>query len=82
MLFDLVVLGILSLRLALHLIAHQPTAQRAEPATDQRAFARVVVTDRAANERTGTGAERATTEGAFFAGSQRRGTPTQQGNEA
>ena len=45
LLFDLVVLGILSLRLALHLIANQPTAQRAEPATDQRAFARVVVTE-------------------------------------
>ena len=82
LLFDLRRLGILSLRLAFHLIPHQSAAQGAERAADQRAFTRIAVADRTANERASTGAEGATTERAFFACSQWRGATAQQGDKA
>ena len=68
LLLNFVGLRVLSLPLALHLIAHCHTTQGAECATDQRAFAGVAVADCAANERARAGAQCAPAQGRQLAG--------------
>src|SRR5438874_9270338 len=75
-------LDVLSLPLALHLIANCHATQGAECATDQRSFAGVVVADGAANERASAGAECAAAQRSFFPFAKRCGTPSEQDSEA
>jgi hypothetical protein len=75
-------LDVLSLPLALHLIANRRTAQGAECAADQRAFTGTVIAHCAANDRAGAGAECAAAQSSFFPFAKRCGTPSEQDSEA